>query len=254
LKIMPEVEFQSLLAELDIGRSTSEEAYSWELDDLYFLYRRVRQTGVSSVLEFGSGWSTFALALGLYENRKSMGHGWPGRHPNPWVLMSIDVSSQWQDVAISRLPDHLRDVVRPVVSECHLEIASGGSMVSNFSNVPAFMADLIYVDAPDPEQVQGRAHGFTFQELHSLPMVGNLIELEYQFWPGTEIIFDGRTSNARMIRDSFRRNWNFLFDPYGDRTTMRLDESSLGAVSSEHEQLRMNLSRAALKKDGIVLS
>ena len=43
-------------------------AYDPEMKDLYFLYCVVREKAVVSVLEFGSGWSTLALAIALQEN------------------------------------------------------------------------------------------------------------------------------------------------------------------------------------------
>lgn len=252
-KIMTEQELGGFLESFGQRElESSDETYPWELDDLYFLYKRVRQTGVTSVLEFGSGWSTLVLSLGLKENRDLMGNGWPARHPNPWQIMTVDASSYWQEIALERIPSYLASLIVPVVSECEAQLGPNGGIYSNYTNVPFFIPDLIYVDGPDPEQVKGEINGFSFVETHSLPMLGNLVQIENQLWPGTEVVFDGRTANARALRASLTGSWDCFFDPFGDRTLMRLDESSLGAVSIEHQQLRMSLSRTSLPKDGIV--
>lgn len=253
MKVLTEQELRDFLE--GFGQQELEsigETYSWELDDLYFLYKRVRQTGATSVLEFGSGWSTLVLSLGLWENRSSMGNGWPARHPNPWAIMTVDVSSHWQQIALERIPSEYASLIVPVISECEAQLGPNGGIFSNFTNVPFFMPDLIYVDGPDPEQVKGEINGFSFVETHTLPMVGNLLQIENQLWPGTEVVFDGRTANARALSASLTRSWDYFFDPFGDRTLMRLDESSLGAVSVEHQQLRMLLSGKSFRKDGIV--
>lgn len=243
--------FFSLLQNLD--KENEPQAYDLEVDDLYYLYSRVRMSFATSVLEFGSGWSTLALALGLKENAQQVGGVWPHRHPNAFVLMTIDASDAWQKVAISRLTASLRSFVVPVVSDCALVRGENGLIFSNFQNVPNFTPDLIYLDAPDPEQVIGYSGGFSFLEIHSLPQVGNILEIEYQLWPGTEIILDGRTSNARMLQRMLKRSWDCFFDPFGDRTHFRLAEEPFGELSRNHFQDRLNHSRSLVPKDGMVL-
>jgi hypothetical protein len=237
----------------NLEEEDSSLAYGFEVDDLYFLYSRVRMSFATSVLEFGSGWSTLALALGLSENAQQVGGHWPHRHPNAFVLMTVDASESWQKVALNRLGATLKSFVVPVVSSCALVRGENGLILSNFQNVPNFSPDLIYIDAPDPEQVTGSSGGFSFLELHSLPQVGNILEIEYQLWPGTEVVLDGRTSNARMLQGLLKRRWDFFFDPFGDRTHLRLAEEPFGELSRNHFQDRLNHSRFLVQKDGMVL-
>lgn len=225
--------------------------YSWELDDLYSLYSTVRRNCVVSVLEFGSGWSTLALTIGLHENKISFGDMYNVRHPNPFRLMSIDASSEWLDQAISRIPEELQEYVVPTPSEVTL-VGIQGVYASVFQNVPFFVPDLVYLDGPDPEQVEGTVDGWTSVELHGLPMSADLLRIEPHFWPGTEIITDGRRANARFLETRFHRKWDVWFDPYGDHSHFRLDESPFGPVSAEHNRFRVEQARRLRNKESPV--
>jgi hypothetical protein len=70
-------------------------------EDLYSLYFHVRKSKVISILEYGSGWSTLALALGLSENCKLYGNYIKTnlRHPNAFQLMTVDASEFFLKIA-----------------------------------------------------------------------------------------------------------------------------------------------------------
>jgi len=225
--------------------------YDYELDDLYHLYVTVRRTSCVSVLEFGSGWSTLALALAIHENSESFAdeHMKLVRHPNPFQILTIDASAHWQEVALSRLPDWLRSTVKAVACDVNL-VESHGSYVHFYENIPDFVADLIYLDGPDPEQVRGTLNGFEYRELHTLPMGADILRIEPHFWPETTIITDGRTANARFLAAHLRRNWQVMHDPFGDRTTFRLEETPFGPVIEKHLAARLAAARALSKKEG----
>ena len=224
--------------------------YEYELDDLFHLYSTVRRTSCVSVLEFGSGWSTVVLALALHENEESFGeeHRRLVRHPNPFQILTIDASGHWQEVALSRLPAWLKSTVRGV--SCNVNLVDRyGSYVHLYDRVPDFVADLIYLDGPDPEQVHGAINGFAYSELHTLPMGADILRIEPHLWPETMIITDGRTANARFLAAHLRRNWQVIHDPFGDRTTFRLEETPFGPVIEEHLSTRLATARALRDKE-----
>jgi len=227
-----------------------EAPYGYEIDDLFHLYSTVRKSSCVSVLEFGSGWSTLVLALGLYENAQSFGeeHRQSVRHPNPFQLLTVDASEHWQGVALSRVPDWLKSTIRRVSCDVMLADRYGG-YVHFFDKVPDFVADLIYLDGPDPEQVVGVVGGFEYGELHTLPMGADLLRLEPHLWPETMIITDGRTANARFLASNLRRNWQVLHDPFGDRTTFRLEETAFGPIGERHVAVRLKAARALADKE-----
>jgi len=222
--------------------SRAHDAFPYDVDDLYFLYTLVRNTCAISVLEYGSGWSTLALSRAISENRASFGKAYEFEHPNPFELLSVDASKRWQSVALSRLQREYGSVVSTCLAPANL-VDYSGQVASVFDGVPAFTPDVVYVDAPDPQQVTGQLRGSDAACLNEIPNAADLLFREFSLWPGTVIVLDGRTSNARFLHKNFRRNWQWLHDPYGDRTTFRLDEPPLGWKSLCHTYFRARAAR-----------
>ena len=233
--------------------SSAENVYPPELDDLYYLYSSVRDNSVCSVLELGGGWSTLAMAQGIYENRASFGeeHLARVRHPNPFQLLSIDASQEFSNIAALRLPEHLAPLVRSHVSSVSVaELGGSPSQIcSLYDDFPTFSPDLVYLDGPDSDQVAGTVRGYGLVQPHSVPMGGDLISIEPQLWPGTLIVTDGRMANARFLLNNFRRNWESITDFHGNRVIMRLAEEAFGQVSLEHTQVRLEGSRKLRLKE-----
>lgn len=236
-----------------IARQASKSeilAYEPEMNDLYFLYCMVREKAVVSILEFGSGWSTLALAIALQENYVNFGdaHIKSIRHPNPFQLLTLDASEKWQGLALSRLNEQERlrvtsKVVTPRLSSfegvlCHLN-----------DYLPNFTPDLIYLDGPDHDQVLGAESGFKYDERFTPPMSADLLRIEPYLWPETIVVADGRTANARFLESHFKRNWQIMHDPFGDRTLFRINEPAFGIISQEHVDFRLAKSRFSQSKE-----
>lgn len=252
--VMSESQFEQFVlgAAGETRIANGELAYEPEVDDLYFLYSEVREKACLSVLEFGSGWSTFALAQALTENQAMMSALYSVRHPNAFQMMTIDASADWLEIAVNRLTPEQRRLVRPVATTPRL-YDYFGTYATLYDDIPSFAPDLIYLDGPDPEQVEGTVDGFKLAETHGLPMNADLLRMENHFWPGTMIITDGRTSNARFLANRFTRNWESLHDPFGDRTIFRLAETPLGQISEQHYAFRLQAARELRNKEGPTL-
>lgn len=251
MSIVEKMGFENFATLID-GKLTDDSAIAPDYDDLYYLYSFARDKSIVSVLEIGSGWSTLALALAIDENKRSFGSDYLKRvrHPNPFKIMSLDASPEWVEIASSRLTDADSSIIDFRISTSSiLELgAQGGALCSLFDSLPNFVADLVYLDGPAPNQVNGeiRSHGFV--EPHSLPMSADLLALEPHFWPGSYILTDGRFANAQFLRTRFQRNWEFLSDPFADRCLFRLAEPELGAINREHLLVRLNASFELLSK------
>ena len=214
------------------------------------MYATVVEKSVVSILEFGSGWSTLALSLGLAENEKIFGesHRSMIRHPNPFQLWSLDASASWQKVAIQRLNADERKLVTPITITPQItQVENGICHLNDF--LPNFTPDLVYLDGPDHNQVVGEFNSFKYDERFTPPMAADLIMLEPFFWPETLIISDGRTANARFLESRFKRNWQVMHDPFGDRTIFRLNETPFGEISSEHISFRLLQSKVTQDKE-----
>lgn len=248
-EIKSEAEFVASVKALESPR---KEAYEPEFDDLYYLYRFVRENSIVSVLEFGGGWSTYALGLGLIENKALFGMPYEEavRDPNPFRLLSVDASEEWAHVTASRLPDEVRELTIFHCSKPALAYSSrSGEFVSFYEDLPYFCPGLIYLDGPDPDQVDGALNGFMPIQPHTLPMAADILRFESQLWPGTFIISDGRQGNARMLKRNLTRNWEYLTDMFGDHAIMRLSEESLGSASEDAVRIRLLAARSLRKKE-----
>jgi len=221
--------------------------YGPELDDLHHLYALARRSAAVSVMEFGSGWSTLVLALAVHENEASFAGTYDVRHPNPFRVLSVDASAEYSARSFAQLPVELRGHVIAHVSGARL-VEHGGRWASLFDDLPPFVADLIYLDGPEPGQVRGTVDGFSLADPHGLPVAADLLRLEPMLWPETTVVVDGRTANARFLRDNLQRRWDHLHDPFGDRTTLFLDETPYGEISARHVAARRRLGRALLGK------
>jgi len=59
-------------------------------------------------------------------------------------------------------------------------------------------------------------------------MGADLVVMEPTLLPGTIILVDGRTNNARFLQRNFQRNWKMEWNPQEDYTVFELDEPRLG--------------------------
>ena len=63
---------------LPVNQMVSNEPYIPELDDLYNLYQYILINKRTTILEFGSGWSTLIFSLALTELKNKFSHPWRG--------------------------------------------------------------------------------------------------------------------------------------------------------------------------------
>lgn len=244
--ILSKLEFQNYL--LSFAKDVKLEGtlvYPPDFNDLYSLYQKVRHERSVAILEFGSGWSTFALAKALDENM----HAYSSfvseniRHPNPFFLMTIDASRDFQNVALNRIPDNiLQNRIYPIVSDVRMA-SLNGQTCHLFDDIPPFTADFVYLDGPDCDQVQGEINGMsvrfgTHEYQYGLPMSADLIQLEPFFWPGTSIIVDGRGANAFFLRNNFKGNWSYSYDADCDQHLFKLNEKPFGKISKSLLELK----------------
>ena len=204
-----------------------------EAVDLARIHRLIRTRKSLTVLEFGVGYSTIVIADALRKNRDE----WEALASPPEVrnrflfhCFSVDASKSWLELAQSKFPDELRPFVTfhysPVKIGTH-----NGQLCHFYENLPDVIPDFIYLDGPDPADVQGSIHGLTFQCPERTVMSGDPLLLESTLLPGFFMLLDGRTNNARFLQRNFRRTYKVAWDREGDVTTFELDEERLGAVN-----------------------
>ena len=197
--------------------------------DLVRLHDLVRQRKVTTVLEFGVGKSTLVLAHALAQNRRDHGDYVTAnlRRANPFELHSLDDMQEFIDITAGNLPRALRDRVTFHFSRCAMATFNQ-RICTLYETLPNVCPDFIYLDAPSQFSVQGEVRGISTGHKDRLPMAADLLAIEHFLLPGTLILVDGRTANARFLKCNFQRNWSYRHLEDGDVHLFELVERPLG--------------------------
>lgn len=215
---------------------TVSESYLPEIEDLVRLHRFVRERKVFTVLEFGVGYSNIIMADALRRNAEefeAVKADFPKiRQNNPFELHAVDSNEEYIGFAAGRVPEQLRPFVTMHHSGCTMGTFND-RVCHYYDTLPNICPDFIYLDAPGQYDVQGDIRNISTRHQDRLPMSADLAAMEHFLQPGTLIVVDGRTANARFLRCSFQRNWRYLHDVKGDIHTFELLEAPLGAYNEE---------------------
>jgi hypothetical protein len=202
-----------------------------QVDDLVRLHRLIRSRRPFTVLEFGVGYSTIIMADALAKNEaewKSLPGGPPPvRNRFMFQLFAVDANNRWIARTRRMLPAHLSDRVHITYSTVEAGTYQG-QLCHFYERIPDVIPDFIYLDGPFPKDVKGNVRGLSFHCDERTVLAGDPLLMESTFLPGTFMIIDGRTNNARFLERNFRRTWKVAWDPQGDVTTFELEEPRLG--------------------------
>jgi len=209
---------------------SKETAIPIDKEDLVRIHRLIRKRKSFTVLEFGVGFSTLIIADALKKNKAD----WMKLEKQPKIrnrfqfqCFSVDTSQEWMDVAKERLPSELEDFVQ--FQHSKVKIGTHNGQICHFyENLPDIIPDFIYLDGPDPKAVEGSINGMTFQCSERTVMSGDLLLMEPILLPGTFVLVDGRTNNARFLKNNLKREYEIIWDRKGDVTTLELREERLG--------------------------
>ncbi len=198
-----------------------------ELDDLIRLHYLVRKRKVRTILEFGGGKSTSIFADAIKKNKDQYAQTVKDklRIAHPFEIHSIENNPEWRSIVEERLKHH--ESVN--FHLCSLHMGEFNSRICTYyDGIPNVRPDLIYLDGPDQFSVQGDVRGLHTRHLDRMPMAADILCIEHFLEPGTLIIVDGRTANARFLKTNFQRNWEHEFLPEYDQHFFELKEEPLG--------------------------
>ena len=65
-------------------------------------------------------------------------------------------------------------------------------------------------------------------------MSADILTFEHFLTPGTLLLVDGRTANARFLKANFQRSWEYVHDEVADIHTFELKEPPLGPYNRAH--------------------
>ena len=199
-------------------------------EDLARLHRLIRKRKAFTVLEFGSGLSTIVMADALSKNKTEfldLDKKPELRNRFMFKIFSVESDKQWIEHSQSNFPKHLLKHVNFHYSEIKIDTFNG-RICHFYDNLPDIVPDFIYLDGPNPKDVKGSVNGMTFQCDERTVMAADLLLMESILLPGTFILVDGRTNNARFLKNNFQRNFEMRWDKDGDITSFELKEERLG--------------------------
>ena len=200
------------------------------IEDLARLHRLIRKRKAFTVLEFGSGLSTIVMADALSKNKADF----LGLKEKPLLrnrfmfqIFSVESDKKWIEYSQSNFPNHLLEHVNFHYSDIKIDTFNG-RICHFYDNLPDIVPDFIYLDGPNPKDVKGSVNGITFQCDERTVMAADILLMESILLPGTFILVDGRTNNARFLNNNLQRNFEMSWDKDGDVTSFELKEERLG--------------------------
>ena len=197
-----------------------------DLATLHFLVKSLKRT---SVLEFGSGFSSLVIAEALHQTAASndLAKLKDLRRTKLFHLHTIDDQKKYLKLTKKRFPPKLLDHVSFYFSTAYASTFNN-HFCTFFSNLPPISPDLIYIDGPDQFCVKGAVDGWSPRTRDMMPMAADVLRFEYFLASNTHIVVDGRSANVNFLRDNLKRDWSYSYNPLIDQHIFVLQEPSFG--------------------------
>jgi hypothetical protein len=236
-KLCAELEADRIESKERLDRSVvafEEKPFEPEYGDLCRLHYLALRRKFINVLEFGSGFSTVVIADAL---RLLMNHfgSWTKKNvrcENPFHVFSVEEEQRFLEITQKRLGSLLSQFA--TVSRSSVELIKFDNRFATvYSRLPNICPDFIYLDGPSQLGTTAELNGFSFNSPARMPMSADILRFEFFLEPGTLILVDGRTQNARFLKAYLKRNWLYQHDPVGDIHYFELQENALGPCNKK---------------------
>ena len=219
--------------EMKVNEMIISNPYKPELEDLYRLYQFIILNKRTTILEFGSGWSSLIFSLALKELKNKYNNQIKKlRRNNPFELFILENERKFLNITKNRIKKFYNK--KKLSYKIHYNFSEikmttyNGKFATEYKSLPLCSPDFIYLDGPDQFNIKGKANGITTGHKDMMPMVCDILKFEYFLTPGTIIVTDGRSANAKLIKDNFKRNWIYKNDKKYDQHIFCLNDPSLG--------------------------
>ena len=206
-----------------------ERPFEPEYDDLCRLHYLALSRKFINVLEFGSGFSTAVIAdaLRLLSDHFAEWTTKNIRCERPFHIFAVEEEQRFLEITRHRFSNELEKFASVLRSSVEL-ITHDNRIATVYSKLPNISPDFIYLDGPSQFGTTTELNGFSFNSPARMPMSADILRFEFFLEPGTLILVDGRTQNARFLKSYLKRNWSYQHDPIGDIHYFELQESPLG--------------------------
>ena len=200
------------------------------LMDLYRLYNIISLNKRTSILEFGSGWSSVVIAKALLENKTKIKNKKNPIYPKfDYHILENEnffLRHTKKKIKYFTAKNH-NNKISYYYSKCNL-INYCGKFATEYKNLPSCNPDFIYLDGPDQYKIKNKINNFSVASPRFMPMVSDLLLIEYYLTKGTILLIDGRGANAQFLRDNFKRKWIYKYFKEYDQHLFYLNAESFG--------------------------
>ena len=205
-----------------------------DLKKLYRLYEFVKLNKRLTILEFGSGWSSLIFNISLnYLEKKFKNKISNLRKENSFELFIIENNKKYLNITKKKIEKYNSKnnlKIHYCFSNVEMTLFQD-RIVTQYKKMPVCNPDFIYLDGPDQFNIKKTVNGISTAHTELMPMVCDILRFEYFFIPGTIIIIDGRSSNAKFMKDHFKRNWKYIDDIKNGQHIFWLDDPILGTLN-----------------------
>jgi len=221
----------------EINELEIKKSFKPELKDLFRLFQFIKLNNRTTILEFGSGWSSLIFAHALSELKETKSKDVKSlRRNNLFELFVLENEKKFLNITKKRFKQknykNLKSIVRFHFSNVKM-INYKGFIATEYDTLPLCNPDFIYLDGPGQFNVKGNVNGISTSHYDMMPMVCDLLKIEYFLIPGVIIVVDGRSANAVFLRDNFKRKWEYIYDKKNDQHIFCLKDKSLGYVNDK---------------------
>jgi hypothetical protein len=158
---------------------------------------------------------------------------------NPFHIYSIEEEGRFIDITLKRLSDTLKDFAS--ISHSSIELVTHDNRIATiYSKLPNISPDLIYIDGPSLYGTTTELNGLSFNSPVRMPISADVLRFEFLLEPGTLIVVDGRTNNARFLKTYLKRNWIYHHDSLNDVHYFELQETPLGIFNKKKIDFCLN--------------
>lgn len=214
----------------DTSLKAGGEVFDAECPDLTRLYSIIRMRKILTVLELGSGKSTTIIGEALKKNKQDYNDKISLiRRKDPFHLYSLESEKKYvMEANKSCKESGLENFVTVMFIEAE-QTYFNDKTCGKYKSLPSVCPDLIYIDGPMPMSYKNSKEKYLDMNDSDITNITcDLLIIEPVLLPGTIVIIDGMTNNARFNRRNLQRNWLFHEDLENDYTILILDEPSIG--------------------------
>lgn len=218
---------------LKVNQLISKSPYKPEISDLYMLHKFIILNKRTTILEFGSGYSTLFMYDAIRKNEKKYTKQVKNlRRNNPFELFVLENTKKYLNITKSRCNKFFngKTKIKFNFSECHIT-KHNNMYCSKYLRFPVVNPDFIYLDGPEQFSVKGSINGFHTRHKDMMPMVSDILNIENFLTPGTIIVTDGRGANAEFLKNNFVRKWKYFYVKHSDQHVFYLNERPLGPLN-----------------------